>query len=298
MKNSFSILILVLVLSFQPILGQDSKAAPQPINLLIRADDFGMCHAVNQALEQLAESGLRFSASVMFACPWYQEAVDILKRYPDISVGVHLTLNSEWKQYKWGPVTGASAVPSLVDSAGHFFPTRPLLFANNPKTEEVEHELRAQIRRAVNSGLRIDYLDYHMGAAVTTLDLRMVVEKLAKEFGLAISRYYGEEDVPGIYAAPIAGKNDTLLAAIARIQPGAVRLLVSHIGLETPEMDALIDLNLNGLPEMSKHRHAELRGLLSPEFRSLIKERNIRLVTYRDLIRDRGLEGMKRPELR
>lgn len=54
--------------------------------------------------------------------------------------------------------------------------------ANNPKPEEVETELRAQIRRALESGLRIDYLDYHMGAAVTTLELRMVVEKLAKEF--------------------------------------------------------------------------------------------------------------------
>src|SRR2546426_150128 len=60
------------------------------------------------------------SASVMFACPWYQEAVDILRRNPQTSVGVHLTLNSEWKGYRWGPVLGKGAVPTLVDSVGYF----------------------------------------------------------------------------------------------------------------------------------------------------------------------------------
>ena len=51
------------------------------------------------------------SASVMFACPWYQEAVVILRKNPQISVGVHLVLNSEWKYYRWGPVLGREAVP-------------------------------------------------------------------------------------------------------------------------------------------------------------------------------------------
>ncbi len=291
-SNRFAVLALLFIA--QIAVAQDPK---EPIELLIRCDDIGMNHAVNEATKQLLESGLTISTSVMFACPWYQEAVEILKKHPNVSVGVHLTLNAEWKYYRWGPVTGAAAVPSLVDSVGYFFPTRASLFANKPRTEEVEQELRAQIRRALGSGLRIDYLDYHMGAAVTTLELRMVVEKLAKEFGLGISRYFGEEDVPGVYRAAVGNKKDTLLAAVRRLQPGAVQLLVHHIGLETPEMNALVDMNQTGLPEMSKHRQAELRGLLSPEFRLLLNERGIRLVTFRDLIRDRGLEGMKRPEV-
>jgi chitin disaccharide deacetylase len=60
----------------------------------------------------------------MFGCPWYLEAVDILKKYPNVSVGVHLMLNSEWRNYKWGPVLGRTAVPTLVDSDGYFFPSR------------------------------------------------------------------------------------------------------------------------------------------------------------------------------
>jgi hypothetical protein len=292
MTASIRFVIFFLLFLTQGAVAQEPK---EPIELLIRCDDIGMNHAVNEATKQLLESGLTISTSVMFACPWYQEAVDILKQYPNTSVGVHLTLNAEWRHYRWGPVVGAAAVPSLIDSVGYFFPTRASLFANEPKTEEVERELRAQIQRALRSGLRIDYLDYHMSAAVTTLDLREVVEKLAKEFGLSISRYFGEEDVPGVYRASVEHKKDTLLAAVTWLQPGAVQLLVNHIGLETPEMNTLVDMNQTGLPEMSKHRQAELRALLSPEFRSLLRERGIRLVTYRDLIRERGLGDMKRP---
>lgn len=286
---------VILVFVTQLLHAQQPTASESQIHLLIRCDDIGMCHSVNDALKQVLESGLTISTSLMVVCPWYQEAVEILKQYPNVSVGVHLTLNSEWKDYRWGPVVGAGAVPSLVDSSGYFFPTRALLFANDPKTEEVERELRAQIKRAVESGLRIDYLDYHMGAAVTTLELRMVVEKLAKEFRLGVSRYFGEEDVEGIYRAPAYAKTDTLLKLVGTLEPGATRLLVMHIGLETAEMDALIDMNTIGLPEVSKHRHGELQALLSPDVRSLIKARDIRLVTYRDLIRERGLDAMKRP---
>lgn len=294
MTASIRFVIYFLLFLAQCAVAQEPK---EPIELLIRCDDIGMNHAVNQATKQLLESGLTISASVMFACPWYQEAVEILKQYPNTSVGVHLTLNAEWRHYRWGPVVGAAAVPSLVESDGYFFPTRASLFANKPKTEEVERELRAQIQRALRSGLRIDYLDYHMSAAVTTLELREIVEKLAGEFGLAISRYFGEEDVPGVYRASVETKKDTLLAAVRRLQPGAVQLLVHHIGLETPEMNTLVDMNQTGLPEMSKHRQAELRALLSPEFRSLILERGIKLVTYKDLIREHGLGAMKRPDL-
>ncbi len=78
------------------------------------------------------------STSVMFACPWYQEAVEILREHPEVGVGIHLTLNAEWKNYRWGPVLGKKAVPSLVDSAGYFYPSRTRLFANNPKTKEID----------------------------------------------------------------------------------------------------------------------------------------------------------------
>src|ERR1043165_5764416 len=95
-------------------------AGGQGAQLLFRLDDVGMNHSVNMAIERVARTGMPFSVSVLVACPWYQEAVEMLKRYPNLSVGVHLALNSEWKGYRWGPVLGAAAVPTLVDSSGYF----------------------------------------------------------------------------------------------------------------------------------------------------------------------------------
>jgi len=266
-----------------------------PIPVLLRCDDIGMCHSVNSAAKQLTESGIPFSASVMFACPWYQEAVDILRDQPQVSVGIHLTLNAEWKNYRWGPVAGAAAVPSLVDSNGYFFPSRATLFSHTPTLEDAEREMRAQIKRAISSGLRIDYLDYHMSAAVHTPELRSLVEQLAREYGLGISRYFGEIDVDGVYAAAPEHKADTLVALVRRLSPGPPRLLVFHIGLDTPEMQALIDLNPQGPAFMSRHREGELRALLSEGFRAAAEQKGLRLLTYHDLLRSPGTEAMRRP---
>lgn len=274
----------------------EANKAGEAIPILIRSDDWGMCHAVNMAGKQLIEAGVPVSASVMFVCPWYQEAVELLRQHPEISAGIHLTLNAEWKNYRWGPIAGASVVPSLVDSLGFFFPSRSKLFANNPKLDEIEKELRAQVERAVHSGIRIDYLDYHMGAAVQTLETRAIVEKLAAEYHLAISRYFDEIDVQGIYAVPVEHKGDSLLAQIAALKQGGTNLLVFHIGLDTPEMEGLQDLNPSGPKDMSRHRQAELEALLSPEFRKLLSDRSYRFITYRQMVVERGLESMKRPK--
>src|SRR5436305_8697637 len=147
-------------------MGQDDAArvahSSESASLIIRSDDAGMSHSVNMALEKLIESGLPVSVSVMFPTPWYQETVEMLKRHPSVSVGIHLTLNSEWKNYRWGPVLGRTAVPSLVDEDGYFFPSGEALDNNHPDLKQVEAELRAQIDRAMKSGLKIDYVDYHM----------------------------------------------------------------------------------------------------------------------------------------
>jgi hypothetical protein len=111
-----------------------------PACLIVRSDDAGMSHSVNVARERL------------------------------IAGGVHLTLNSEWKSLRWGPAAGMTAVPSLADADGFFFPTSAALYRNHADPRDVERELRAQLARARRSGLRIDYVDYHMGTAMGALD--------------------------------------------------------------------------------------------------------------------------------
>lgn len=267
----------------------------EPVYLVIRTDDAGMSHSVNMALERLIRSGLPVSVSVMFATPWYQETVDILKRHPDVAVGVHLTLNSEWKNLRWGPVAGRGTVPTLVDPDGFFFPTSAALYGNNPSLSEVEVELRAQLERARRSGLRIDYLDFHMGTVSRYPEFRAIAERLAEEYGLGISRYFGEESHDPHYAVPPAQKPDTLVALVNRLA-GRYNLLVTHVGIDDAELGALVDMNTDGgLGDMSRHRQGELDALTSPRFREALRARGVRLITYRQLIEMQGLKSMQRP---
>jgi predicted glycoside hydrolase/deacetylase ChbG (UPF0249 family) len=292
------IYIILFFLSF-PSIAQPKLpvSTEEKIPILIRCDDWGMCHSVNMAAKQVLEKGFPVSASVMFTCAWYQEAVDLLKQYPNVSVGIHLTLNAEWKNYRWGPVAGSSVVPSLVDSNGYFFPSRSKLFGNNPKLSEIETELRAQIERAVHSGVRIDYVDYHMGAAMQTLETRSIVEKLATEYHLAISRYFDEVDVENGYGVATENKLDTLLVNTKKMTVGGTKLFVIHIGIDNDELNAMEDLNVFGLKNIGKHRQAEMNALLSPQFQSLIHRPKYRLLNYRQLIDEKGLNTMKRPVL-
>ncbi|HRF17752.1 MAG TPA: ChbG/HpnK family deacetylase, partial [Chitinophagaceae bacterium] len=67
------------------------KAQSEKIPLLFRLDDIGMCHSVNMAAKEVLETRMPVSMSVMVPCPWFTEAVEILKQYPHVSVGIHLT---------------------------------------------------------------------------------------------------------------------------------------------------------------------------------------------------------------
>jgi len=254
-----------------------------------------MSHSVNMAAKELIESGLCFSVSIMFPCAWYQEGVDLLKDHPEIATGIHLTLNSEWKNYRWGPVAGRDRVPTLVDSNGYFFPSRASFFANNPKPEEVEIELRAQIDRAIKSGLKISYMDYHMGTAVDKPELRKIVEKLAAEYKLGISRYFGEVDLESMYSVPIEEKKDSLFRRIKTLEASKIYLLVCHIGKDNEELRAMIDMNSFGLKNMSRHREAELNALLIAKQENIFEKNKIKLINYNDLIREIGLDNMKSP---
>jgi predicted glycoside hydrolase/deacetylase ChbG (UPF0249 family) len=277
--------------------GTPSGSAGDAVYLVIRSDDGGMSHSANLGLERLVASGLPVSVSVMFPTPWYQEIVDFLKQHPNVSVGIHLTLNAEWKDYRWGPVSGREAVPTLVDSIGYFFPSSEALYDNHPDLQQVEHELRAQIERALHSGLKIDYVDYHMGTAVGRPDFREIVERLAHEHHLGMMGYFGETlDNPQYWAAP-KDKIDSLVAFVDRLQPG-LNVLVTHVGINNPELAALQDMNTaNPLPDMSANRQGELEAVTSGRFADEVQARHVQLMTYRQLIAREGLHAMRRPAI-
>src|SRR3954464_15245518 len=281
--------------SVSQVVASAHSAPSEPVYLIIRSDDAGMSHSVNLALEKLIDTGLPVSVSVMFPTPWYQETVEMLKRHPNVSVGIHLTLNSEWKNYRWGPVLGRTAVPSLVDADGYFFPSSEALYQNHPDLKQVEAELRAQIDRAVHSGMKVDYIDYHMGTVYDHPQFREIAERLAKEYSLGMMEYFGEPRYNPQYEASPADKPDSLVALVGRLQPGFT-VLVTHVGIDNAELGALLDMSSDGgLAEMSKNRQGELDALLSPRFREAVAAHDIRLITYRQLIAMQGLQSMRSP---
>jgi len=289
------LLILLLTGSLHVFAQQAGSKLPK---VLLRFDDIGMNHAVNTAINEVGKTGMPFSASVMFACPWYQEAVEVLKKYPKVAVGVHLTLTAEWKNYRWGPVLGQSAVPSLVDSLGYFLPSTTAFQKNKYKLEEVERELSAQIERALASGLHISYIDPHMGIALSTPQLRSLTERLAKKYKLAISplsevTYFGES-YNDMWGEPVATKKQAFMNVLQNLSTTApANMVILHIAQATPEMDAMNDMNSSMMSSnASSHRQAELDMVLSKEFRDMVGHQ-FELVTYQDLIKQFGLRNSK-----
>lgn len=268
----------------------------EKMRLVIRIDDIGFCHASNMALERLlTENGCVTAVSVLVNGPWFDETVEILKAHPEVSVGVHICLNSEWRGLRWGPVLPANEVPTLVDKWGHFYGTRADMMANNPSLAEIDKEIRAQIDRALAKGLKLSYLDHHMGAAVQTPEMRAQFEKIAADYRLAISRYFGERYEPNIYSVPPANKLEVLTTEIDKLSDPGIYLLVAHVGANTPELSALKDLNLTGLVNMAEHRQAELDALCDPRFRQLLDRKQIELVGY-DTLQQQFLKEMKRSD--
>ena len=289
------LVVLALLVPARTVAGQ-TTAAPE---ILLRLDDIGMNHSVNLAIDQVAKTGMPISVSVMFACPWYQEAVEILRKYPNVTVGVHLALNSEWRNYRWGPVLGKAGAPSLVDANGYFHPSVPAFLQSKYDLGEVERELSAQMDRAMKSGLKIAYVDPHMGTGMATPQLREVFERVARKYGVGISGWFGE-NYRSIWGAPVAAKKQTVLDYIASAKPDQPNLIEVHVAERTPEMEVIVDMNA---PEQNApgagvvdHRKAELDAMLSPELAELVKTGKIRLVNYQQLIaRVGGPDKMRMP---
>ncbi|MFI5398749.1 MAG: polysaccharide deacetylase family protein [Candidatus Binatia bacterium] len=263
--------------------------------LIINADDFGMCHAENVATIVGLEQGAFCSSTIMVPCPWFEEAAAFARRMPAADLGVHITHTSEWETYKWGPVSGASAVPSLVDSRGSFYPDVPTLYAH-ARLDQVERETRAQIQKALAAGIDVSHLDSHMGTVQLDVNYHDLYLRLAAEFRLPIrmagrlwmhdmgmGQIVDQADRLGVFAPDHfwyggpKSPEDTAgywTNVLRNLQPGVSELYV-HAAVDEPEMRAICD--------SYAQRVADYRFFTAPSTRALIRDLGITLVGYRVL---------------
>jgi predicted glycoside hydrolase/deacetylase ChbG (UPF0249 family) len=268
---------LALVLFAGSTLLATSQDKPDEIRLLVRADDMGIALGVNEACVRACKDGIARSVEVIVPGSWFLDAVQRLQANPEIDVGIHLCLTSEWDRVKWRPLTPA---PSLVDKDGYFPATTRQLVEAKPKPEEVERELRAQIELIKRHLPRLSHASAHMGAATSTPELRAVAEKLCKEFGIRLEAK-GLKNLRGWSGKQKTAeqKADELAAALEKLEPGTWFTL-EHPGNDSEEMRAI---GHKDYENVAADRAGVTHALTSERVKAAIKSRGIKLISYRDL---------------
>lgn len=135
--------------------------------LIVHVDDVGMSYESNQGAIRAITEGVATSLSVMMPCGWVPGFVHYLKENPKTDAGLHLTMTSEWKDYRWGPLAGKNQVKGMVDSEGAMW-RGVAEVVKNASPDEIETEIRAQLDRARTMGFTPTHLDSHMGTLFAT----------------------------------------------------------------------------------------------------------------------------------
>ncbi|MFL3045148.1 MAG: polysaccharide deacetylase family protein [Candidatus Neomarinimicrobiota bacterium] len=151
--------------------------------VMLHADDIGMCSEANEAVIPYLLNDQIQSASAMVPCPWFNDIADWYKKHPEMDIGLHLTLTSEWKNYRWGPVSNPSSVPELIDPEGYLW-RRVIDVASRTPVAIIEKEVRAQIERAYKRGIKPGHIDTHMGTLYSKVEYAEAFFNIAMEYGI------------------------------------------------------------------------------------------------------------------
>lgn len=262
----------------------------ETITLLVRADDIGFCHAANLACIDVSTQGICRSVELMAPCPWFPEAVALLQANPDIDVGVHLTMTSEWENYRWGPLTDAQ---SIVNEDGYFYcryrlregyPDEGVVEGCGWTAEDVEKEFRAQIERVRHHIPWASHLTTHMGYLRDDPTFSALVERLTAEYDLTVDltahgferfRGFGENN----QSLSPTEKVQNLRQNLEALQPGRW-LFVDHPAYDQPETRAI---HHPGYENVAVDRQGVVDAWTDRQVLDIIAERGIQLVSYGDV---------------
>jgi predicted glycoside hydrolase/deacetylase ChbG (UPF0249 family) len=255
--------------------------------LIVRGDDMGYSHAGNEAIIKAYKEGIQTSIEIIVPSPWFPEAVAMLKENPNVDVGIHLAITSEWDNVKWRPLTDC---PSLMDEDGYFY---PMVWPNKNypgkaindhpvNVAEIEKEFRAQIELALKKIPRISHISSHMGCTNVNDDVKAMTAKLAREykieidpaaFGVLPARYEGAH-------ATSAEKIDSFIKMLAKLEAGKTYLFVDHPGSDSPELRAIHHI---GYKDVAVDRQGVTDAWTSKEVKEAIRRYGIQLISYAEL---------------
>ncbi len=282
--------------------------------VLFHVDDVGMSHGSNMGAIKAIEAGVATSLSIMMPCSWVPQFAAYLKEHPDVDAGLHLTLTSEWNNYRWGPVAGKSVVPGLVDKHGYLWRSVADVVAH-ATADEVEAEIRAQIDKALSMGIEPTHLDAHMGTCFHPkfIDryVKVGIEKKipilmfaghmqhiggeAEPFKALINRIAedlwnaGLAVIDDLVTQPTRAKSyeqskAELIKLLRDMKPGITEIIV-HCTVQTDEFSYISG--------SGPAREAELRLVTDPDIRAFIQSEGISLTTWRDLKKRRSVQNGK-----
>lgn len=279
--------------------------------LIVNADDYGMCHSFNKAIQHLLLQKAISSTTLMVPCPWAAEAACFSKEHLELDVGIHLTFTSEWQHYKWGPITAYRETESLRTEGGSFH-ADCATFEKIADPEEVRLELFNQIKRAIAWGVDPTHLDVHMYSLLglaTGRDFLEHVFDACIDFGLPLrlphsyatkpefpqskrtlmkNRIEMAEERNIVITDDLLGlgftyKDDEsyedvmeqLLGILRNLKPGISEILI-HPGFATEELRSI-------MPRDFQKRDFEARLFLDDQVQETLAKENIHLVRWRDL---------------
>ena len=268
--------------------------------LIVNADDIGMCHGQNLGAIRSITEGLVSSCSLMTPTPWCLHAADFLRRHPEVSFAVHLTIVSEYRHYRWGPLAPPQEIRTLLDESGYFFgDDRFDHLLRTADIREVETEFRAQIEAVSALGLQPTHLDTHYGPHEFRQDIFDVVFGLAREYGLAM-RAGSPHLVKSLLAQGLPAaehgvldsgrippeKKAAVLAAKLRELPAGLSEWALHPGIATDELRAVMaEPRVPGVTGTPEGRQSDFDAAVSEEIARIVAEEGIQIIGYRELQR-------------
>ena len=281
---------------------------PEDRVVIFHVDDAGMSHSSNQGAIKALEGGIATSCSIMAPCSWATEFAHYFKKHPEIDAGLHVTLTSEWEEYRWGPIAGKAQVPGLVDEEGCLWKEVPEVVAH-ATPNEVETEIRAQLDRLLTMGLRPTHLDTHMGTVFGTPDFIQRYMMVGIEHHIPVFvpgghlKYMRETDaippevpsdmigviaqgvwdagLPVLDDAHITGydwayedKLEAYAGVLRRMPPGVMQVII-HASDPSDAFAAITD--------SGPTRKSDLDLVLDPRFRQILAAEDIILTTWHEL---------------